>query len=218
MRSRLFYKLARPDGWDFYTGKTINYRQHIGEKVICPGYDINGKLCSVAFIYASRLPDQCFVGAKIPCSAYKVEGVPIKSDVYKCGFKELQILEELQPINIFKWDYYKATNPTNPFEVTPPTINQSHIILVKQWALARAYIMANTLRATIGTPIRGSVRGSIWYSVEDSIKESIGHYVWDSVKDSMREFILHKTSIPDHIRTSLPKSMWGSEPSIPRFI
>jgi len=32
-----YYKLARPDGWDFYTGKTINYREGIGKIVNAPG-------------------------------------------------------------------------------------------------------------------------------------------------------------------------------------
>lgn len=33
-----YYKIARPDGWDFYTGETINYRQALanGRLVLHP--------------------------------------------------------------------------------------------------------------------------------------------------------------------------------------
>ncbi len=34
--SELFWKAANPSGWDFYTGKTINYRDAIGQVVKCP--------------------------------------------------------------------------------------------------------------------------------------------------------------------------------------
>jgi len=47
-----FYKLAKPDGWDFYSGKTINYRDNVGRTVVCPEFDRNGELCTSAFIHA----------------------------------------------------------------------------------------------------------------------------------------------------------------------
>lgn len=31
-----YYKLAKPDGFDWYTGKTINYRESIGKIVTVP--------------------------------------------------------------------------------------------------------------------------------------------------------------------------------------
>ena len=119
-KAQRFYKLAKPDGWDFYTGKTINYRDNIGKEVACPKYDASGSLCSSAFIHASRKPDQCFVGAKIPCSAYRVRGVPVIEDDDKCGFEKLHVLEELQSEKLFKWNYVEACNPIHPFKITPP--------------------------------------------------------------------------------------------------
>ena len=120
MRQR-FYKLARPDGFDFYTGKTINYRDSIGKIVKCPGFNGQGILCSHTVLHASRIPEQAFVGAKIPCSVFEVTGKPIVEDNDKCGFSELQIIQELKPEKIFKWNYSEACNPIYPLRVNPPS-------------------------------------------------------------------------------------------------
>jgi hypothetical protein len=156
-----FYKLARPDGWDFYTGGTINYRENIGETVVCPKFNKDGNLCTSAFIHASRDPNQCFVGAKIPCSAYLVRGIPILEDMNKCGFGKLYIEKEVGPENLFRWNYELACNPINPFKIKPPKITKKHIELANKWASVRAL-----------------VRDSVWASVWDSVRDS----VWDSVR------------------------------------
>ena len=164
-----FFKLAHPTGWDFYTfdGKkgTINYRENIGKRVVCPGYNRTGNLCSSMFIHASRKPNQCFIGASIPCSAYLVTGRPVREDADKCGFKSLRILEELKPEELFTWNYKEACNPINPFQITPPPkISKKHIKLLRKWA-------------------------SVWASVGDSVWDS----VWDSVGDSVGAVITSYT-------------------------
>lgn len=152
-----FYKLARPDGWDFYTGNTINYRDNIGKIVKCPDFDKDGDLCSEAFIHASREPNQCFVGAKIPCSAYLVSGKVYAEGYNKCGFRQLKIIEELKPGKLFKWRYKEACNPVHPFKIKPPKkITGTHLELLKLWA-------------------------SVWASVGGSVRTSVGASVWDSV-------------------------------------
>lgn len=40
-----YYKLARPDGWDFHTGKKVNYRENIGKTVHATGMGIG--LCTL---------------------------------------------------------------------------------------------------------------------------------------------------------------------------
>ena len=67
-----FYKLARPDGFDFYTGETINYRENVGKNVRPPK---KGKvcLCSDTCLHASRKPNDAFIGASIPCSVFRVK-------------------------------------------------------------------------------------------------------------------------------------------------
>ena len=106
-----FFKLAEVTGWDFYTGKTINYRDNIGKIVRPPKANSELGLCSNGVIHASKNINDCFIDVKIPCSAYIVEGDPVVSDKEKCGFIELSIIEELTNLNeAFGWCYTEAIN------------------------------------------------------------------------------------------------------------
>ena len=161
-KTEKFYKLAKLDGFDFYTGKTINYRENIGKTVKCPQFNVAGDLCSDAFIHASRKPNDCFVGARIPCSAYRVSGKSIKEDKVKCGFEELAIIEELNPKTVFQWNYKEACNPINPFKILPPNkITKKHIQLTEKWASVGDLV---GLRASVwaSTGLGDSVRDSVW--------------------------------------------------------
>lgn len=182
-----FYKLARPDGWDFFTGRTINYRDAIGKIVKCPKFNKNGWLCSEAFIHASREPNQCFVGAnKIPCSAYLVSGKPYAEDSNKCGFKQLKILEELQPDKLFKWRYSEACNPVHPFKIKPPKkITKTHLALLKEGASVKASVWAS-VKASVKDSVGDSVWHSVWYSVWDSVWDLVGYSIWYSIWYSAR--------------------------------
>jgi len=96
------YKLARPDGWDFYTGETINYRQNIGKIVRHPSPDPSLGVCSSGVLHASENPDDCWISADIPCSAYEVEGTPVCGDSTKWGFTELLVVREIADLdNLF---------------------------------------------------------------------------------------------------------------------
>ena len=173
--SEQFYKLARPDGWDFYTGSTINYRENIG-KVVRPPQKGKIELCSSTAIHASREPNQCFIGSKIPCSAYLVSGKPYAEDEDKCGFKQLRIIKELQPEKLFKWNYKEACNPTNPLAIKPPEkIIKKHIGLLKQWD-------------SVGYSVRDSVGYSVWYSVGDSVRDSVWAYIGWMFKDVIKDW------------------------------
>ena len=165
-----FYKIAKPDGWDFYTGKTINYRDSVGRAVRRRS---QGKLrlCSSTAIHASRDPNQCFIGGGLPCSLYRVEGKPFAEDKEKCGFKQLRIVKELNPEKTFKWRYREAYNPVHPFKIKPPKkITEKHIKLLRQWDSVRDSVWY-------------SVGNSVWDSVGDSVRDSVRYSVWDSVGD-----------------------------------
>jgi len=90
------YKLARPDGYDFHTGKTIMYRnESYPHTVKCPlakPCEFPYETCTKYVLHASENPNNCFVGANIPCSAYKVEGIPVCTGYNKIGFVELNVL------------------------------------------------------------------------------------------------------------------------------
>jgi len=130
----VFYKLAQPDGWDWYTGDTINYREAVGGTVEVPqrDYAIEPLLCHRSVLHACREPNQCFIGAKLPCSVYEVHGSPVVDDGEKQGFKNLRVLREVpaeELDELFGWRIVEAMDPVNPFEIEPPEITEKHITL-----------------------------------------------------------------------------------------
>ena len=69
------YKIAKPDGWDFYTGQTINYRDSIGKIVRVQDYDGSKVSICCAGLRAFRDLYDCFTEISSQCSIYKVEGI-----------------------------------------------------------------------------------------------------------------------------------------------
>jgi hypothetical protein len=182
------YKLARPDGWDFYTGKTINYREAIGKSVCPPEPNAMLGVCSSGVIHASKEPLDCFVGANIPCSAYRVEGIPVCGKEKKWGFIELQVLEELPDLDtLFGFKYTEACNPVNPFKARKHKVTKGDIKNLRKWA-----------------SVWGSVEASVWASVGASVGASVWARVRDSVRDSVR------ARVRDSVWTSVRDSVWAS--------
>ena len=56
MRTAKFYKLARPNGFDFKTGNTLNYRENIGKTVFCPNQKDAAKLCKCTYTRINGKP------------------------------------------------------------------------------------------------------------------------------------------------------------------
>ena len=145
-----YYKLARPDGYDFYTGKTINYRENIGKSVSPPKVVTEFSLCTDTVLHASRNPNDCFIGAKIPCSAYEVRGRAVVESPKKCGFSKLKVEKEISDLDkLFGWSYSEVVNPFYPFSipgVKKPSLE--HFDLLRKWD-----------------------------SVRDSVRDSVGAYM-----------------------------------------
>ncbi len=196
------YKLAKTTGFDFYTGKTINYRENIGKVVMCPNPNPKLGVCSRGVIHASKNPNDCFVGASIPCSAFRVEGKPECGDAKKWGFTELAILEEIMDLDkLFGWKYSEALKPIHPLKGKPKKhIAKQHIQSLKEWASAGPSVRASvgasvgdSVGASVGPSAGASVRASIWASVGDSVGASVGPSagasvgasIWASVGDSV---------------------------------
>jgi hypothetical protein len=213
-----FYKLARPDGWDFYTGKTINYRENIGEIVYCPRRKGRPELCSSTVIHASKNPNDAFAVAHLPCSVYRVEGTPLVKDHKKAGFTSFRVIEEIPQEkldSLFGWKYLEACNPVHPFKIQPPEIGKDQKRLLKQWASVRDSVWASvgdsvgdsvrdSVWASVGDSVWASVRDSVWASVGDSVRDS----VWASVGDSVRDSVW--ASVGDSVRDSVWASVWAS--------
>jgi hypothetical protein len=197
------YKLTRPSGFDFYSG-TINYRAAIGTTVRVTDYDPPEKGSCGRGLHASRNPNDCFIGAKIPCAAFRVKGIqPIAKDSRKTRYQALKVLEEIHDIDkLFGWKYSEAANPVDPFGIDPPKIKEKHIRLLKKWAPVHTSAV-NSVWASVSASVWNSVSASVWGSVKNSVWDS----VWGSVRDSVRDPVL--ASVWDSIANSVLNSVWA---------
>ena len=183
------YKLTRPDGFDFYSG-TINYRDAIGTTVRVTDFDPAEKGSCGKGLHASRNPNDCFVGAKIPCAAFRVKGVQkIAEDRVKSRYQGLRVIEEITDLDtLFGWKYQEAINPIHPFKIEPPEIQDIHIALLKEWASVWDSVW-DSVRASMGASVRDSVRDSVRASVRASVRDSVWDSVWASMEDSVWAYI-----------------------------
>jgi hypothetical protein len=208
-----YWKLARPDGWDFKTGKTINYRNNIGKIVVCPD-EGKPKLCSSTVIHASKDVNDCFIGTSIPCSVYRVEGKPVVESTEKCGFKELKVLEELAPEDVFEWDYRTAVAPFDPFSKNRKRVTKKEIQLLRKWVKvwysvgdSVVYSVGDSVRDYVGDSVLDSVSDYIVYSVGDSVGDYVGYSVWDYVlayTGWIFRDVVKKWRYIDHIKGEYP--------------
>jgi hypothetical protein len=186
-----YYKKAFPDGWDFYTGKTINYRENIGKTVKVPNPKGKPTLCSNNVLHASQNPN-CFIGAKIPCSIFIVHGKPVVKDPEKAGFRALKIIEEIpesQFNDLLGWRYSEAINPLHPFKISPPQkVAEQQINLLRVWASVWDSV-GDSDRASVRASVGASVGASVWDSVGASVRDSVGASVWASVGASVRDSV-----------------------------
>jgi hypothetical protein len=213
-----YYKLARPDGWDFYTGKTINYREAIGGIVSAPDWRRIAACGHGLHICAN--PNDCFVGAKIPCAAFEVEPAgrvkPVAIDTTKVKVKALRVIREVTDLDgLFGWRYSEAINPLNPFSLPRPLITEEVEKLLGAWASVRASAGASvwdsvaasvwdSVAASVWDSVGASVRDTVWASVWDSVRASVGASVWDSVGASVG------ASVWDSVGASVGASVWDS--------
>ena len=101
-----YYKVARPDGFDFHTGRTINYHENIGKIVNVPKKTKLKTLCSSDVLHASELFFDALGYGELPCSIFVVEGEAVTKQSDKAGFKKLKIIREIDTKN-WKSAYYK---------------------------------------------------------------------------------------------------------------
>ena len=156
---KTYYKLAMPSGYDFYTGKTINYRENIGKTVKVSSFSEKKEkyiLCSQDVLHACSDPNNCFVGANIPCSVYVVSGEPVVGDGKKFGFKKLKIIKEVSQDtldDLFGWSYFEAVTPLNPFHLKPVEVGIKQLNLLHSW---------DSVRDSVGASVWDSVGASVW--------------------------------------------------------
>jgi len=190
------YKLTRPSGFDFRTS-TINYRAAMGTTIRVTDYDPPEKGPCGKGLHASRNPNDCFVGAEIPCAVFKVKGVqPIAKDRRKTRYQALKVLEEIHDLDaLFGWKYSEVIDPIHPLKIKPPEIKEEHVRLLKEWALAL-------------DSVSNSGWDSVWASVWNSAKDLVGTPVWDSIVASVRDSVA--TSVRASVWNSVGASVWDS--------
>ena len=203
-----YYKIARTNGWDFFTGRTINYRMALaeGKPVSCPDPNPAAGLCSAGVLHASKRAEACFQGGELPCSLFIVRGKAVCSDSTKSGFIELEVVEELLPENFFRWRYAEALNPLNPLTLTPPVIDDAVLELLTAWDSVRDSAWASA-RASVADSVGASAWARVWASVAASVGASTRASVADSVRDSVGASVW--ASVADSVRASVGASVWA---------
>jgi len=173
------YKLTRTNGMDFYSG-TINYAENIGKIVRVIDYDGPEVGACGAGLHASKNPNDCFVGARVPCRAFKVKGIQkIAGDNQKGRYRALKVLEEVENLNtLFGWNYDEAVSPVNPFQLKPPKITDQCISLLKTWV---------SVRDSVGASV-GAYIGSLFPKIKTwkYIEHTKGYYPFQSCVDLWR--------------------------------
>jgi len=212
----LAYKLARPDGFDFYTGKMVQYRGEFPHVVKPPNADAKLGICSSGVLHASSNPNDCFVGAKMPCSAYRVRGIPACGNAEKWGFTELAILEEITDLDkLFGWRYSEVINPIHPFKLPKRIPTDEDMALLKQWATVRASVGASvgaTVGDSVGATVRDSVGDSVWATVRASVGDSVGDSVWATVWASVWDTVRASVgaTVRDSVWATVRATVWDT--------
>lgn len=183
------YKLVRPDGTDFFSG-TVNYAENVGKIIRVKDCDPPEKCWVGKGIYASTNPIDSFkFDAKIPCRAFRVEGIGLlyeDDDEYR--FKALRVKEEITDLNsLLRFNYTEAVSPLNPLLLPPtPDIGLREQTLLLRWGAvcSSAWGPVRAVRSAAYAAVRDSVWNSIWYSVWPVC--SVHTADWGLVKVSVR--------------------------------
>lgn len=136
-----FLKAFRADGFDFYTGKTINYAESIGKKVSVPKEHMKDPpvLCSVGVLHASRTEIDLVAGRFItsyPFRIVRVKGEPVVQDSEKAGFKELTVLSEEKDLDALfgvRWANMEKLS-VDPTKVSPREVTEADLAALKEYA------------------------------------------------------------------------------------
>ena len=183
------YKLVKPDGTDFYSG-TINYAENVGKIIRVVDCDPPEAGDCGRGLHSCKNPNDCFVGAQIPCRAFKVEPIDtIVCDKYKTRSQALKIISEVIDLNtLFGWKYDEVNNPIHPLKLIAPQVSETHILLLKKWSVVWNSVGSSvwdSVRKSVRISVFNPVRYSVINSVGNSVYNSVGSVVWNSVGDSI---------------------------------
>jgi len=214
------YKLTQLDGTDFRSG-TINYAENIGKIIRVTDYDSPEFGVCGKGIHASHNPNDCFIGAKIPCRAFKVQGIQrIAGNKKKTRYQAVKVLEEITDLDkLFGWKYTEVINPIRPFTIKPPKITDEHIDLLKQWDLVRDSVVASA-RDLVWDSIGNAAVCTFWPSVADAVKDlivdTVRDLIWRSAKPSSVGR-MERNLVRDTVRDSIWAYVGSMFPNIKKW-
>ena len=105
-----------------------------------------------------------------------------------CGMHEKELVLAAHKQWLSSLSKLLNLHPTvHPFSLTPPTITERHIQLLKEWASVRDSV-GDSVGASVGDSVGASVEDSVWAAVGASVGDSVGDSVWAAVGAYMGSF------------------------------
>jgi len=125
-----------------------------------------------------------------------------------CGMHEKELVLAAHKQWLSSLSKLLNLHPTvHPFSLTPPTITERHIQLLKEWASVWESV-GDSVGASVGDSVGASVEDSVWAAVGASVGASIWHSVWDSVWALVEDSVWH--SVEDSVWDSVGASVGDS--------
>ena len=187
-----FYKVARPNGFDFRTGNTVNYRINIGKTISNPEKTKSKKLCSADVIHASEFFFDALYYGEIPCSIFLVEGKPVSKQSDKAGFKELKIVKEISTANwqnaFYSFMIWMLKDLKNNFDCkihknATDAVNQAIQVFVNAQKTGKIDVSAaKSARSAAESAISAEVAARSVLSATRSAAEAIARFAWHVVR------------------------------------
>lgn len=188
-----WHKLARPDGFDFYTGKTLNYREAIRRTLLCPDFNLRPE-CGGG-IHISENPCDGFIGAKIPCSAYEVRPKNlVRIDERKSKAQEVYVVREITDLDtLFGFPYTDLVSFIDNLKNIPwfrPDHNPDpswRIFTRKTWDAHRAaalYAARDAAWNAARDAARNAARDAAWNAARNAARDAARDAAWDGASDS----------------------------------
>ena len=144
---------------------------------------------------------------------FSVDGEPVIEKSKKVGFKQLQVIKELQPEKVFQWRYEEAVNPIHPFLIEPPEIKDKHIELLRKCISIHGLIQSSSwIPDSIFNPVKIPVKKLVWDRVGKEVWNLVGNSILGSVWDSVWNPVEGPfwDSIGDPVGDSIGESIWDS--------
>ena len=170
----VYYKATRLDGFDFYTGKTINYADAVGGRVAVPNRRGKAGCCTNSVLHASDMPTETLIGGSWPCRLFEVTGRPVAQKDHKFGFRSLRVVREVEA--------WQALGPQGR-EVAALVERATRLTLDEAERLAAAWYAARGAA-------RYAAEDAAWYAAGGAARyvarDAAGHAAWGAAWYAVR--------------------------------